>query len=494
MRILFVTSEAFPLIKTGGLADVSGSFPAALRKLNNDIRILIPGYPAVLDKILNSSHLCTLSNLPKVGNVQIILGEMPDSGVPVMAIKSAVLYERDGGPYADVNGNDWEDNPIRFGILSLVAARLSAEDSPLNDWIPHIVHCNDWQTGLTPAYMHFMHDTRKKIDQPKSLLTIHNMAFQGCYPAKWLAALDLPSESFQLDGLEYYGQLSFLKAGIFYANGISTASPTYAKEIQTDEYGFGLQGLIAKRSHEIRGILNGVDTREWNPSTDQYLHAPYDFKKMRGKAKNKKLLQARLGLAVDTKTVLLGVVSRLTHQKGLDLLLECADKLFLDNDCQLVVLGSGEENLQRGFEELAKKYPQRVSVNIGYNEELSHQIMAGSDIFIMPSRFEPCGLNQMYGLLYGTPPVVSNTGGLADSVIDTNQETIHNKTATGFVMESIDTFQLHATISRAIESFNDPKIWKMIQKNGMQQNLDWSESALGYQEIYCALIQSKEIK
>ncbi len=484
MRILFVTPEAFPLIKTGGLADVSGALPAALKKLGHDVRILIPGYPDVLRKSINSSFLCTLSNIPNVGTVDIIIGEMPDTGVTVMAIQSDGLYARANSPYGDKNGKDWDDNALRFGILSFVAALLSSEDGPIKDWTPDLVHCNDWQTGLAPAYMHFMHHNRPKIKQAKSIFSMHNMAFQGCFAPEWMAPLNLPAESFQIEGLEYYSQLSFLKAGIFYSDGLSTVSPTYAKEIQTDEYGFGLQGLLAKRGHEIYGILNGLDTEEWDPASDHYLEYHYDDKKLAGKAKVKNALLAKLGLPIHPKTPLLGVVSRLTHQKGLDMLLECAEILIQHHNCQLAILGNGEKSFEQGFQHLAETFPEQVSTTIGYNEELSHQMMAGSDIFIMPSRFEPCGLNQMYGLRYGTPPVVSNTGGLADSVVDTNEETLGNKTATGFVMPEVNTYQLLATTARAINSFHDARTWKKIQKNGMSKNLDWSNSAQRYIEMY----------
>ena len=489
MRILFATSEAFPLIKTGGLADVSGSLPAALQKIKNDVRILMPGYPAVLSKLVDASYLTTISNLPSIGAVNLIIGKMPETGVPVMAIQSPELYERSGGPYIDENGQDWQDNALRFGILSLVSAILSGEDSPLKDWVPDLVHCNDWQTGLTPAYMHFMRKNNPQIKQAKSVLSIHNLAFQGCYPADWVHRLGLPAESFQIDGLEYYGQLSFLKAGIFYADGLSTVSPTYGKEIQTETYGFGLQGLLAQRGQEIRGILNGLDTHEWNPATDPYLSHHYDAKKLAGKSKVKTDLQATLGLIVDGKTPLLGVVSRLTHQKGLDMLLECAETLIQQHQCQLAILGSGEKSFEQGFQSLATKFPGKVSTTIGYNEQLSHQIMAGCDIFIMPSRFEPCGLNQMYGLRYGTPPVVTHTGGLADSVTDSNETTLANKSATGFVMPSANTYQLLTTTSRAVAYFHQAKTWKSIQQNGMKQKLDWSNSAQRYMQMYEEIIK-----
>ena len=489
MRILFVTSEAFPLIKTGGLADVSGSLPAALQDINADVRILIPGYPAVLNKLANPRFLTTISNLPNVGAVNLIIGEMPETKVPVMAIESVGLYQRDGGPYVDATGKDWEDNPTRFGILSLVAAILSDEKSPLADWVPDITHCNDWQTGLTPAFMHFMSARRTQMKQAKSVLSIHNLAFQGCYGAEWVARLGLPADSYQINGVEYYGQLSFLKAGIFYADGLSTVSPNYAKEIQTEAYGFGMQGLLTARGKEIHGILNGLDTQEWNPATDPYLAKHYDVNNLDGKQAVKQALQNKLGLKVQAETPLLGVVSRLTYQKGLDMLLSCAEALIKEHNCQLALLGSGDTNFEQGYRELAKRFPNQVSVTIGYNEELSHQIMAGCDIFIMPSRFEPCGLNQMYGLRYGTPPIVTNTGGLADSVQDCNEINLKNKTATGFVMPKADPKALVSAIARALSFYQDESKWKSIKENGMRQNLDWTKSAKAYLTMYQALLK-----
>lgn len=489
MRILFVTSEAFPLIKTGGLADVSGSLPAALQDINADVRILIPGYPAVLNKLANPRFLTTISNLPNVGAVNLIIGEMPETKVPVMAIESVGLYQRDGGPYVDATGKDWEDNPTRFGILSLVAAILSDEKSPLADWVPDITHCNDWQTGLTPAFMHFMSARRTQMKQAKSVLSIHNLAFQGCYGAEWVGRLGLPADSYQINGVEYYGQLSFLKAGIFYADGLSTVSPNYAKEIQTEAYGFGMQGLLTARGKEIHGILNGLDTQEWNPATDPYLAKHYDVNNLDGKQAVKQALQNKLGLKVQAETPLLGVVSRLTYQKGLDMLLSCAEALIKEHNCQLALLGSGDTNFEQGYRELAKRFPNQVSVTIGYNEELSHQIMAGCDIFIMPSRFEPCGLNQMYGLRYGTPPIVTNTGGLADSVHDCNEINLKNKTATGFVMPKADPKALVSAIARALSFYQDESKWKSIKENGMRQNLDWTKSAKAYLTMYQALLK-----
>lgn len=482
MRILYVTSEAYPLIKTGGLADVSGSLPAALRKLGEDVRLLIPGYRQVLEKLRNPRVLLELKWLPAIGDVTIKIGEMPDTGVPVLVIDHPRLYDRDGGPYLDARGREWVDNPLRFGILSRVAAILGSYLSPLADWIPDIVHVNDWQGGLTPAYMHY-----SETPCAKSVLGIHNLAFQGNFGAEWVGKLGLPPRGFSISGFEYYGQLSFLKAGAYYADSITTVSPTYAQEIQTPEYGFGLEGLLATRSKDIHGILNGIDTNEWNPAADPHLAHPYDGANLKRKNLIKRELQERLGLSRDADAPLLGVVSRLTHQKGLDIFLTCAAPL-LEQGCQIAVLGGGEPSLEQGFLQLALKYPQQVSVTIGYNEPLSHQIMAGVDIFVMPSRFEPCGLNQMYGLRYGTPPVVRRTGGLADSVHDTSPASLEDGSANGFVFDLANRGELLAAVQRALASYHDKQEWEKIQKNGMACDLSWHHSAQAYLDVYRSLL------
>ncbi len=485
MRVLFATSEVFPLIKTGGLADVSGSLPTALQNLGVDIRILMPGYPAVLNKLTNLQAIATFDNLPVIHNAALMMGTIAETQVKVMVIKSAHLYEREGGPYADANGLEWLDNPVRFGILSKVAAILSGPNSPITDWQPDIVHCNDWQTGLTPAYMKLVEHS-----QAKSIISLHNMAFQGCYAPGWLSTLALPSTNFTIEGFEYHGQLSFLKAGIFYANAVTTVSPSYAKEIQTAAFGFGLEGLLSKRGNEIQGILNGIETDEWNPEADPHLVKNYSATTLAGKKLVKAALQEKLGLHIDASAPLLGVVSRLTHQKGLDMLVPILQEL-VDTGCQLALLGSGESALENAFRALAVSNPTKVSVTIGYNEPLSHQIMAGCDMFIMPSRFEPCGLNQLYGLAYGTPPIVNATGGLADSVVDTNIITFKNKTANGFVMSEASPTSLLSCIKQALNVFNnDANAWKQIQKNGMTQNLSWDKSALEYLAVYQTLNKS----
>ncbi len=481
MRILFVSSEAHPLIKTGGLADVVGALPPALHRLKVDARILLPGYPSVLEKAANLVPIAKLDYLPQIGNATLLQGEMPDTKTPIYVIQHPGLYERDGTPYQNAKAQDWVDNPLRFGILSHVAAVLGSGFSPL-EWKPDILHCNDWQSGLAPAILHFFNTTRAK-----TVLGIHNLAYQGNFEDAWVGLLGLPPQSYQPAGLELYGRLSFLKAGISYSDAMITVSPNYAKEIQTAEYAYGMEGLLTAQSGKLHGILNGIDNTEWNPKLDPHLIHSYDHTELVKKSANKEALQDRLGLEIDPIAPLLAVVSRMAHQKGLDILLNCASSLIHDG-AQLAVLGSGEPMLEYGFNQLAKAHPGRVSVTIGYNEPLSHQIMAGADIFLMPSRFEPCGLNQMYGLAYGTPPVVRRTGGLADSVHDFGASA-PNK-ANGFVFKKTTTLDFLTATCRAMRTFHDKKAWAKLQQNGMKQDLSWESSAKRYLSIYRDLLKS----
>ncbi len=487
LRILFVTSEAYPLIKTGGLADVSGALPAALRKLKTDARLLIPGYPQVLAKCKKLARVADLQMVPYVGSLSLLLGEMPDSPTPVYVIECPQLYEREGGPYQAPMGHDWMDNAARFGVLSHVAAVLGSSFNPL-EWVPDIVHCNDWQSGLTPAILHFFGTSRSK-----TVLGIHNMAYQGNFDPIWMTKLGIPPHAFQPSGLEFYGQLSFLKAGVFYADSIITVSPTYAQEIQTAEFGYGLEGLLAYRNTSLHGILNGIDTDEWNPAKDPHLAKNYSADTLSLKPVNKLALQGKLGLQADATSPLLAVVSRMAHQKGLDILLDCASSLVHEG-AQLAILGSGDPALEYGFNQLAKAHPGRVSVTVAYSEPLSHLMMAGADIFLMPSRFEPCGLNQMYGLAYGTPPVVRRTGGLADSVGDTQLVPVGDKVevkenSTGFVFDEATPEALLECVRRAISVYRNPDLWRDVQLNGMKQDLSWAHSAKLYLEIYQDLLQ-----
>ena len=479
LKVLFATSEVAPLIKTGGLADVSGALPAALRAIGVDVRVLVPGYKQVIAHLLQHDVAATFDDLPGFPSARLLSGVMPN-GVPLFVLECPSLYQRDGGPYQNVTGHDWADNALRFGLLSRVAAVLGSSASPLM-WHPDLVHCNDWQTGLTPAYLHFAPDA------VPSVTAIHNLAFQGIFPAATVQQLHLPPSCFSIDGVEYYGNMSFLKAGLFYADHITTVSPNYAKEIQREELGFGLQGLLATRRDHLTGILNGIDTDEWDPATDPHLARQYNSANMSGKAADKEALQGRMGLKVEPDMPLLGVVSRITHQKGLDLLLEIVP-LLTELPVQLAMLGTGDALMQKTARDLSHRYPGKIGVVIGFDEGLSHQIEAGADMFVMPSRFEPCGLNQLYSQRYGTPPIVHATGGLVDSVVDCTPQTLKDGTASGFAFNGMTAENLLATIQRALALYHDKSQWEALRKNCMAKDLGWQSSAEAYRAVYLKVL------
>jgi starch synthase len=481
MPVLFVTSEVAPLIKTGGLADVAGSLPAALMHAGLDVRVLVPGYKQVMEGVKSKGRLASFSTLGEIPASQLLAGKLP-SGVPLLIVDCPGMYDRPGGPYQDTSGNDWPDNALRFGLLSYVAAVLGGPAAPIS-WRPRIVHANDWQTGLAPAYLRFMPG-----EKARTVMTIHNLAYQGIFPPATTSRLGLPPSSFAPDGVEYYGNMSFLKAGLFYADHITTVSPNYAREIQQEPLGMGFQGLLVHRSSMLTGILNGIDTDAWDPETDPYIARYYNAARLPAKQENKQALQQRMGLAVDDKVLLIGIIGRFTHQKGFDVAIEAASEL-LDTPMQLAVLGTGDVKLQDAFVALARANPGRVAVQVGYDEGLAHQIEAGADIFLMPSRFEPCGLNQMYSQRYGTIPVVHDTGGLHDSVVDVTPETLADKTATGFVFSPMSREQLTAAVGRAMAAYQDKKGWRQLQKNGMGCDFSWDASAQHYVELYESLAQ-----
>ena len=480
LTVLFVTSEVAPLIKTGGLADVAGALPAALMHAGVDVRVLVPGYKQVMEAVKSKGRLTSFPALGEMPASQLLAGKLP-SGVPLMIVDSPRLYDRPGGPYQDASGSDWPDNAVRFGLLSYLAAVLGGPASPIS-WRPRILHCNDWQTGLAPAYLHFMPG-----DKVRTVMTIHNLAYQGVFPPTTVSRLGLPPSSFAPEGVEYYGNMSFLKAGLYYADHITTVSPNYAREIQLAPLGMGMQGLLAHRADVLTGILNGIDTDAWDPETDPYIQRYYNAVRLPAKQENKHALQQRLGLALDDRIPLLATIGRFTPQKGLDLLLEItADLLRLP--AQLAVLGAGDASLQEAFLALARANAGRVAVHVGYDEGLAHQIEAGADIFLMPSRFEPCGLNQMYSQRYGTPPVVHDTGGLHDSVVDCQPATLADKTATGFMFEPMTADGFTVAVERAVAAYHDKKIWRPLQKNGMARDFSWDASAERYVKLYQALV------
>ena len=478
MQVLFATSEVAPLIKTGGLADVSAALPAALRDLGVDVRIVLPGYPAVLKLLTNPQVAAEFPALPGFPSSRLLVSRLPNA-VPLWIIDCPALYQRSGGIYQNEKGQDWPDNAERFGLLSRIAALLSCDETPL-DWKPGIVHCNDWQTGLTPAYLHFSKNAAA------SVMTIHNIAFQGKFPATLAEKLGLPVQCFQPDGVEYFGGLSFMKAGLFYANHITTVSPSYAHEIQTPELGFGLGGLLSHKRHALTGIVNGIDTDEWNPASDPNLVERYDAQSLKGKSANKRALQMVMGLQINDNIPLFGMVSRLTEQKGVDLVLQVAAQL-ITFPAQLVLLGNGDAEMERAALALARQYPGQIAAVVGFKQNLAHWIEAGADIFLMPSRFEPCGLSQLYSQRYGTPPIVHATGGLKDTVINYTPTSLARGTASGFVFKKMDAAGLMAVCQYAVATYYDKNTWRQLQRNCMEKDFSWQHSAGAYRDIYLQL-------
>ena len=473
-RILYISSEAFPLIKTGGLADVAGSLPAALLKQSQDIRLLLPAYSEVLQNIKSRKELVEISyyNLP----VKIIETRLPGSNVIVWLVDCPAAFDRPGGPYTDHRGQPWHDNALRFAVLSHAAVDISLNKFKLN-WKPNIVHCNDWQTGLVPALLG-LHKKR-----PVTVFTIHNLAYQGIFDQRTFSDLLLPEQLWHMDGIEYYGQMSFVKGGLAYADRITAVSPKYAKEILTSEYSHGLDGLLKHRKNRLCGILNGIDVKNWNPGTDKHLVQKYNRRSLDKKQLNKAALQNELALPVDSSIPMLGMISRLVEQKGLEIILQSL-ALLTTQPIQLVILGTGETHYEIQLNKWAQLYPDRFKVVIGYDEALAHRIEAACDMYLMPSTFEPCGLNQMYSLRYGTLPIVTPVGGLADTVVDCNKKNISNSTANGFVLKEKSALALISAIRRAIKLYKEPEIWRQLQLNAMRRDFSWQSSAEQYIKLY----------
>lgn len=472
-KILFVTSEAHPLIKTGGLADVSGSLPKALAELGADIRILLPYYQAL--KITKAvTFRCTIR--VNNSNVNIMETCMPDSDVLVWLVDHPSSFDMPGNPYVDAQGVDWPNNAERFALFCRVAVEIASNRTQL-DWQPDIVHCNDWQSGLTPALLSL------ENPRPATVFTIHNMAYQGVFPAATYRALNLPSRLWHINGLEYHQQLSFIKGGLAFADHITTVSPTYAEEIKTAEFGYGLEDLLAYRHAHLSGIINGIDPAEWNPETDSHIASAYSAKHLSKKLLNKTALQTTMQLPVTTELPVFGLISRLVDQKGIDLVLDCLPEM-LTLPLQVVVLGSGDKLLEERLQDLANTYPDKMALRIGYDERLAHLIEAGVDIFLMPSRFEPCGLNQMYSQRYGTLPIVRRTGGLADTVVDAMPSTVKDHTASGFIFNTPHSDALMEAVKRSLWLYNDLKTWQKIQHNAMQKDFSWQNSAEQYLALY----------
>jgi starch synthase len=479
LRVLQASAEIYPLVKTGGLADVAGALPGALRRAGADVRLLLPGYPSILDALEPDDAAPAELAAPWGETARLRRGRLAPLDLPAWVIEHAPSYARAGGPYADAAGIAYADNHRRFAWLGWAAARLACGLDP--HWRPQVVHGHDWHAGLAPAYLAFAR--RRGETGALGVFTVHNLAYQGLFPAERFAELGLPAEAYGLHGLEFHGQLSFMKAGLSYADRLSTVSPTYALEITTPEQGCGLDGLLRERAARLAGILNGVDTAVWDPAADPLIAERYTARKPAGKAACKAALQRELGLAERPEAPLFTVVSRLTEQKGLHLLAHGAAEL-LRRGGQLALLGSGEPALEAAFRALAAERPDAAAVRIGYDEALSHRLFAGGDVTLVPSRFEPCGLTQMYGLQYGSLPLVHRVGGLADTVVDCALEELDEERATGFVFDRFDDASFGRAVRRAFALWARPAEWRRVQRRAMAQDLGWDASAARYLQLY----------
>jgi starch synthase len=472
MKVLHVAAEVYPLVKTGGLADVAAALPPALVAAGADVRLLLPGLPAIIEAVESPKTVINIGAAFGAMRVRLLLGRMPGSHLPVYVLDAPHLYQRGGSPYQASDGLEWPDNLQRFGLLGWVAAHLASGDAD-TDWSPDVLHAHDWHAAMCCAYV-----AQHRPTAAATVYTVHNLAFQGLFAHHDWALLGLSSRYMSPAGLEFHGQLSFMKAGLKFADRVTTVSPTYAREIATGEFGCGLDGVIRGRGSDVVGILNGIDEAVWNPATDAALDARYGIRQLAGKSACRAALQKQLGLASDDQALIITVVSRLTAQKGLDLVLAALPAL-LRSGVQLAVQGTGDSALELAFRRAEQSHPGRVAVHIGYDEPRAHQMIAGADVIAVPSRFEPCGLTQLYGLRYGTVPLVRGVGGLADTVIDGDADK-----QTGFVFEAATPGALEACVQRAISLKRDPSAWSAVMARGMAQDLSWAGPAKAYLALY----------
>ena len=477
LNVLYVASECAPFVKTGGLADVVGAVPKALAEIGVHVKVVLPAYPALKEQIDEGEVVETYDDLHG-GSARLVSVKAAD--LDLLLLDAPHLFERPGNIYLNEEGQDWPDNHLRFGALCKVATQVALYGT--DNWKPSIVHAHDWQAGMVPLLIKLA----QRDDAPKTVVTIHNIAFQGLFHWTTRELFDIPDNLFTHEGAEYYGHLGFLKSGLAFADKITTVSPTYAQELLTHEFGMGLEGLLQARQSDLVGILNGIDTDVWNPSKDNVLPAPYSSRNRVNKRKSRDALEARFGLTSDPESPLFCVISRLTEQKGLDLLLDALPHLVAKGG-RLALLGSGSTQLEQGFRRAAEQFSGRVGVEIGYNEDLSHLMQAGSDAILVPSRFEPCGLTQLYGLRYGTLPVVAETGGLADTVVDASPANLKAKTATGIQMRPGNLDALKGAIDRTCELFGKPRVWKSMVGTAMRTPVGWENSARKYHQLYQSL-------
>jgi len=474
LRALYVTSEVYPLAKTGGLADVSAALPAALRELGIDARLVVPAYPQALNRAPNLRVVAKLPGVLGHADGRLLETVLSGSRVPVWLVDYPSLYNRDGGLYQAYDGQDWPDNAQRFAALN--AAAMAIADGLVDDWRPDIIHTHDWHAGLLPLMLAARDEPR-----PASIFTIHNLAYQGLFGADEFEHLGLPRAEF--GSMEFYSRISFLKAGISGADAITTVSPTYAREILTQEYGCGLEGLLKAKEPIISGILNGADYGIWDPRSDTDLVAQYSARSMGGKLASKRAIQAELGLDEDDDAPLMAFMSRLVHQKMPDVVLETLPALIEDG-MQFALVAEGDTAYGKGFLELCERYKGRVGTRFGYGEALAHRLLAGADMLAHPARFEPCGLVPMYALRYGTLPIVRNSGGMADSVVNATAETIQQGTATGFSFDQPTKEAFEACARRALGFYRQPIVWRKMQASAMAQDFGWQRSAEAYARLY----------
>ena len=484
--ILFVSSEVHSFIKTGGLADVSASLPHALAELGRDVRILLPAYADVLAQTGPLDEEAAWSDPVSGVPTRLLRAQLPDSPVPVWLLDAPGFSDRPGNPYLAADGSGHADNAERFDRLARAATAIAGGFAGL-DWQPEVVHCNDWQTGLIPVHL-----LRNRIPAA-SVFTIHNLRYQGIFAGHTYANLRLPGWLWHSDGLEFYEHLSFIKGGLGFADQLTTVSPTYAQEIQTPGQGWELEGLLQARSHDLHGILNGIDTRAWDPQADPHLPAGFHADDLSGKTACKHALQEEMGLEPDPGRPILAVISRLAEQKGIDLMLAAMERLLPRHGVQLALLGSGEHHYEATLGRLAELYPGRVGLRFGFDEGLAHRIEAGSDMFLMPSRFEPCGLNQFYSLRYGTVPVVRAVGGLADSVVDATPDNLASGRATGILFDDASGGALAGAVERGLALYDDPDTWHQLRATGMRQDFSWHRSAERYLDVYQAAVNSRPL-
>ena len=476
MKILSIASEVFPLVKTGGLADVAGALPTALAKQGVSVITLMPGYPAVM-KALDEFEVAYTSENLFGGAARLLWGKA--RGLELFVLDAPHLYDRPGNPYLGPDGKDWPDNSRRFAALSLIAAEIGR--GSVADFVPEVIHCHDWQAGLVPAYVRYG-------GGPKTIMTVHNLAFQGHFPASIFGTLGLPPKAFGIEGVEYFGGVGYLKAGLQCADAITTVSPTYAREILTVEDGMGLDGLLRVRSNVVQGIVNGIDSDIWNPANDANIVQSYTAKQLRKREANKRAIEKRFGLETGDG-LLYCIVSRLTLQKGMDLVAAALPKL-VELGGRLAILGSGDATLEGSLKEATVRYPGRVGIATTYDEPLSHLLQGGADAILIPSRFEPCGLTQLYGLHYGCVPVVARVGGLADTIIDANDAAISAGVASGVQFAPATEEALEHALQRTSILYADKAAWTSMQQAGMKADVSWTRSAARYAELYRSLLKA----